>query len=72
MVSYLNVGSAWGVAAGNPKNFDPLNPCGATIAVQTGTAQEEYAASSLTSVLQSARTRSPVMPHELQTDIQPS
>ena len=44
MVSYLNVGSAWGVAAGNPKNFDPSNPCGATIAVQTGTAQEEYAA----------------------------
>ena len=38
MVSYLNVGSAWGVAAGNPKNFDPSDSCGATIAVQTGTA----------------------------------
>ena len=38
MVSYLNVGSAWGVAAGNPKNFNPSDPCGTTIAVQTGTA----------------------------------
>ena len=28
MISYLNVGSAWGVAQGNPKNFDPSNPCG--------------------------------------------
>ena len=25
MISYLNVGSAWGVAQGNPKNFDPRN-----------------------------------------------
>ena len=40
MVSYLNVGSAWGVATGNPKNFDTSNPCGTTVAVQTGTAQE--------------------------------
>ena len=43
MVSYLNVGSAWGVATGNPKNFDTSNPCGTTVAVQTGTAQETYA-----------------------------
>ena len=26
MVSYLNVGSAWGVATGNPKNFNPSDP----------------------------------------------
>ena len=28
---------------GNPKSFDTSNPCGTTIAVQTGTAQETYA-----------------------------
>ena len=43
LISYVEVGSAYGVAAGNPKNFDPTNPCGKTIGVQTGTAQEDYA-----------------------------
>lgn len=26
LISYVQVGSAYGVAAGNPKNFDPTNP----------------------------------------------
>ena len=69
MVSYLNVGSAWGVAAGNPKNFDPSNPCGATIAVQTGTAQEEYAATLSDECVAAGKEKIIVMPHELQTDI---
>ena len=69
MVSYLNVGSAWGVAAGNPKNFDPSNPCGATIAVQTGTAQEEYAATLSDECIAAGKEKITVMPHELQTDI---
>ena len=43
LISYVEVGSAYGVAAGNPKNFDPTDPCGKTIGVQTGTAQEDYA-----------------------------
>ena len=69
MVSYLNVGSAWGVTAGNPKNFDPSNPCGATIAVQTGTAQEEYAAKLSDECVAAGKEKITVMPHELQTDI---
>ena len=69
MVSYLNVGSAWGVAAGNPKNFDPSDPCGATIAVQTGTAQEEYAATLSDECVAAGKSKITVMPHELQTDI---
>ena len=69
MVSYLNVGSAWGVAAGNPKNFDPSNPCGAIIAVQTGTAQEEYAATLSDKCVADGKDKITVMPHELQTDI---
>lgn len=69
MVSYLNVGSAWGVAAGNPKNFNPSDPCGTTIAVQTGTAQEEYAATLSDECVAAGKSKITVMPHELQTDI---
>ena len=69
MVSFLYVGSAWGVAAGNPKNFDASNPCGATIAVQTGTAQEEYAAALSDECVAAGKDKITVMPHELQTDI---
>lgn len=41
MVSYINVGSSYAVKTGNPQAFDPENVCGQTIAVQTGTFQEE-------------------------------
>ena len=69
MISYLNVGSAWGVAQGNPKNFDPSNPCGTTIAVQTGTAQETYANDLSNQCVADGKEKIAVMPHELQTDI---
>ncbi|MFV0428129.1 MAG: ABC transporter substrate-binding protein [Arachnia sp.] len=41
MISYITVGSAYAVAAGNPNGFDPDAVCGQSIAVQTGTWQEE-------------------------------
>ena len=69
MVSYLNVGSAWGVATGKPKNFNPSDPCGTTIAVQTGTAQEDYAATLSDECVAAGKGKITVMPHELQTDI---
>jgi polar amino acid transport system substrate-binding protein len=40
MVSYFSAGTQWGTAQGNPKGIDPDNPCGKTVAVQTGTVQE--------------------------------
>ena len=40
-VEYLNVGTQWATLAGNPAGVDPTNPCGKTIAFQTGTTQEE-------------------------------
>ena len=43
MVSYLQVGSSWVVAKGNPDGIDPADPmnlCGLTVGVQTGTNQE--------------------------------
>ena len=69
MVSYLNVGSAWGVTTGNPKNFDTSNPCGTTVAVQTGTAQETYAEELSKQCKADGKEKITVMPHELQTDI---
>lgn len=41
MVSYFNAGTQWATATGNPKAIDPENACGMTIAVQTGTVQDE-------------------------------
>jgi polar amino acid transport system substrate-binding protein len=41
MISFLNAGSAYAVAAGNPDDVDPENLCGVTVAVQTGTIQDE-------------------------------
>lgn len=40
MIAYIEVGTSYGVQTGNPNDFDPDNPCGATIGVQTGTSQE--------------------------------
>ncbi|MFT3889110.1 MAG: ABC transporter substrate-binding protein [Arachnia sp.] len=40
MIAYINVGSSFAVKSGNPSGFDPENVCGSSIAVQTGTDQE--------------------------------
>lgn len=41
MVSYFNAGTQWAAAPGNPKNVDPAQPCGLTVAVQKATVQAE-------------------------------
>lgn len=41
MVSYYSAGTQWATAKGNPKKVDPAKPCGLTVAVQTGTTQQE-------------------------------
>ncbi len=41
MVSYITVGSSYAVKTGNPEGFDPDDVCGKSIAVQTGTFQDE-------------------------------
>ncbi|WP_062308355.1 ABC transporter substrate-binding protein [Demequina subtropica] len=43
MTSYLSVGEAYAVAAGNPAGIDAADLCGATVAVQTGTIQQDEA-----------------------------
>lgn len=69
LISYVEVGSAYGVAAGNPKNFDPTDPCGKTIGVQTGTAQEDYATELSEKCVADGKDKITIMPHDLQTDI---
>ena len=41
MIQHIMVGSSFAVKTGNPTKFDPAALCGMTIAVQTGTFQEE-------------------------------
>lgn len=41
MVSYFNAGTQWASSPGNPKKIDVDKPCGATVAVQQGTVQQE-------------------------------
>ena len=69
LISYVQVGSAYGVAAGNPKDFDPTDPCGKTIGVQTGTAQEDYATELSEKCVADGKDKITIMPHDLQTDI---
>lgn len=69
MISYLDVGSAYAVLKGNPSNFDPEDPCGATIGVQTGTFQHEYALELSEQCVADGKDAVEVMPHELQSDV---
>lgn len=41
MVGFFMAGTSWATQSGNPKNFDPKDPCGKSVGVQTGTTQED-------------------------------
>lgn len=41
MVSYFSAGTQWVTAKGNPKGVNPLQPCGLSVGVQTGTTQAD-------------------------------
>ncbi len=40
-VSYSESGDLWAIKAGNPSKFNPTNPCGHKIAIQSGTYHEK-------------------------------
>lgn len=40
-VSYFNAGKQWAIQTGNPSKFDPDDPCGAVVGVQTGSTSEK-------------------------------
>lgn len=43
MIAYISAGSTFSVQAGNPQGLDPVDLCGTTMGVQTGTIQDEDA-----------------------------
>lgn len=69
MISYVEVGSAYAVKKGNPSNFDPEDPCGATVGVQTGTFQHEYALELSEQCVADGKEAIQVMPHDLQSEV---
>jgi polar amino acid transport system substrate-binding protein len=40
-VSYFNAGKQWAIRSGNPAKFDPEDPCGKIVGVQTGSTGEK-------------------------------
>ncbi|MDO4258775.1 MAG: ABC transporter substrate-binding protein [Actinomycetaceae bacterium] len=69
MISYVQVGSSFAVAKGNPGKFNPNDLCGSTIGVQTGTYQQDYAAAESEKCVKAGKAKIEIMPHDLQTDI---
>lgn len=68
MVSYVEVGSSYAVVKDNPAMFDPENPCGATIGVQSGTYQHDYAKELSAQCEADGKKPIEVMPHKLNSD----
>ena len=71
MVSYAELGFSYGVAKGNPKKFDPKNPCGKTVGVQTGTAQQETIKEISKQCEADGKPAVTVKEHKMQTEIVP-
>ncbi|MDN6428261.1 MAG: ABC transporter substrate-binding protein [Propionibacterium sp.] len=69
MISYITVGSSYAVAEGNPKGFDPTDPCGSTLGVQNGTTQFDYANELAEKCRSEGKPELKVMPLDLQTDV---
>lgn len=69
MISYVEVGSAYAVKEGNPKHFNPDDPCGTTIGVQNGTFQFDYIRQISQECVEDGNPEIKIMPHDLQTDI---
>lgn len=71
MISYVNVGSAYAVAKGNPNNFDPADPCGKSVGVLNGSYQQEFIAAASEQCIKDGKPEIKVMPHDAQTEIAP-
>nr|MDK8533711.1 ABC transporter substrate-binding protein [Gleimia europaea] len=68
MVSLVEVGSSYAVKTGNPSEFDPSNPCGKTIGVQTGTYQQTLVTDLSAECEAKGEATIKIMPHDLNTD----
>ena len=68
MISYITVGSSYAVQAGNPGSFDPDNVCGQSIAVQTGTWQEEELATFSAACTEAGNEKIEILSYPRQSD----
>lgn len=69
MISYISVGSSYAVKAGNDKGFDPDDVCGRSIAVQTGTYQEEELATFSTACTDAGKDAVDILKFASQADV---
>ena len=69
MVSFIETGTTFAVAKGNPRNFDPAHVCGTTVGVQNGTFQFDYITQLSNDCTAKGEKAVKIMPHDLQTDI---
>ena len=68
-VSYYRAGSTWAVQKGNPKKLDTSDMCGAKIAVQTGTTQEEEVNKGAEQCKADNKLDIQILSNKLQTDV---
>mgnify|MGYP002747194718 CR=1 FL=1 len=68
-VSYYRAGSTWAVKKGNPKKLDTSDMCGAKIAVQTGTTQEEEVNKGAEQCKADNKLDIQILSNKLQTDV---
>ena len=68
-VSHFDAGSAWAVKKGNPNKVATSDLCGAKIAVQTGTTQEEEANAAAKQCEADGKDKLEVISSKLQTDV---
>lgn len=68
MISYITVGSSYAAKKGNPDGFNPDDVCGKSIAVQTGTFQEEELAGFSKACTDSGKAAVEILSYSRQSD----
>ena len=68
-VSYFTAGMGYAVAAGNPKNVDENDLCGLTVAVETGTVEEEAINKTAKQCKADGKDAIDIQSSKLQTDV---
>ena len=69
MIAYITVGSSYAVKTGNDVGFDPKDPCGKSIGVQTGTAQESDLAEVSKKCVADGKKAIDVVSYAVQSDV---
>jgi len=69
MISYYSAGEAYAVQKGNPRKVDPNNICGRTVAVQTGTTEEDELAVTSAQCISLGHDAITAISHPAQSDV---